>query len=50
MHPLYSDITGIYDLKNKKCFDKFMARKAYLSLLMFLPVNKVTKPLRIKIC
>ena len=49
MHQLFADMCGTYDLKYRRVPNWFIARKAYLSLLMFLPVNKITRPLKLKI-
>ena len=49
MHQLFADMNGTYDIKNRQMPNQFIARKAYLSLLMFLPINKATRPLKLKV-
>lgn len=48
MHQLFIDM-NTFCYESKHFSSSYSARKAYLSLLMFLPTNKTTKPLKMKI-
>ena len=49
MQQVFLDMSPVKDNKYGQNVDPNLARKAYLSVLMVLPINKYTKPLKLKI-